>query len=208
MSSCTLGRACSLARPKLPRRISRERCNSIARPDPNSHVRPPHERWSYANCCDARSSGSGLPPRPIRSAARPRRRLAFARCWSARLQTGCRARKTAGDIMTGTGNASVRLTASACATSYWPRPAIDVNGRLDARREAERLIGELRANMDLFAESAMRHSRCPSKDQGGYLGWLQRGQTTPEFDRQVFRLGRGLAACPIESRWGYHVRQH
>lgn len=81
----------------------------------------------------------------------------------------------------------------------------DLNARLDARREAERLIGELRVNMNLFAEFAMRYSRCPSKDQGGYLGWLQRGQTTPEFDRQVFRLGRGLAAYPIESRWGYHV---
>ena len=80
-----------------------------------------------------------------------------------------------------------------------------VNGRLDACREAERLISELRANVVLFAESAMRHSRCPSKHEGGSLGWLQRGQTTPEFDRQVFRLGRGLGACPIESRWGYHV---
>ena len=78
----------------------------------------------------------------------------------------------------------------------------DLNTRLDARHEAERLIGELRVNMALYAEFAMRYSRCPSKDQGGSLGWLQRGQTTPEFDRQVFRLGRGLAAYPIESRWG------
>jgi peptidyl-prolyl cis-trans isomerase C len=81
----------------------------------------------------------------------------------------------------------------------------DFNGRLNARREAERLIGELMANVVLFAEFAMRYSRCPSRNQGGYLGWLQRGQTTPEFDRQVFRLGGGLAAFPIESRWGYHV---
>ncbi len=84
-------------------------------------------------------------------------------------------------------------------------PRDDVDGRLGARREAERLIGGLRVNLDLFAEFAVRHSRCPSKDQGGCLGWLQRGQTTPEFDRQVFRLGQGLAASPIESRWGYHV---
>jgi peptidyl-prolyl cis-trans isomerase C len=59
--------------------------------------------------------------------------------------------------------------------------------------------------MALFAEFAMRYSRCPSKDQGGDLGWLQRGQTTPEFDRQVFCLGQGLAAFPVEFRWGYHV---
>ena len=37
------------------------------------------------------------------------------------------------------------------------------------------------------------------------LGWLQRGQTTPEFDRQVFRLRQGLAGFPVDSRWGYHV---
>ncbi len=87
----------------------------------------------------------------------------------------------------------------------WAASSDDANGRWAARREAERLIGELRVNMALFAEFALRHSRCPSKDQGGYLGWLQPGQTTPEFDRQVFRLGQGLAAFPIESRWGYHV---
>src|SRR3546814_14972204 len=51
----------------------------------------------------------------------------------------------------------------------------------------------------------MRHSDCPSKTQGGELGWLERGQTTPEFDRQVFRLHEGLAGFPVESRWGYHV---
>jgi copper/silver efflux system protein len=53
-------------------------------------------------------------------------------------------------------------------------PRDDVNGRLGARREAERLIGELRVNLDLFAEFAVRYSRCPSKDQGGCLGWLPR----------------------------------
>lgn len=84
-------------------------------------------------------------------------------------------------------------------------PAEDVNGRCSARSEGERLIHELKADPALFAEFATRYSRCPSKEQGGELGWLQRGQTTPEFDRQVFRLGEGLAAFPVESRWGYHV---
>jgi peptidyl-prolyl cis-trans isomerase C len=51
----------------------------------------------------------------------------------------------------------------------------------------------------------MRYSQCPSKDRGGELGWLERGQTTAEYDRQMFRLGAGLAAFPVESRWGYHV---
>ena len=83
--------------------------------------------------------------------------------------------------------------------------ADDVTGRFNARSEGERLIGELKSNPVLFADFAMRHSDCPSKDQGGELGWLERGQTTPEFDRQVFRLREGLAGFPVESRWGYHV---
>ncbi|WP_028839763.1 peptidylprolyl isomerase [Thermomonas fusca] len=81
----------------------------------------------------------------------------------------------------------------------------DVGGRFAAREQAEKLIAELKAQPHLFADFVMRHSDCPSKDEGGELGWLERGQTTPEFDRQVFRLRVGLAAFPVESRWGYHV---
>lgn len=84
-------------------------------------------------------------------------------------------------------------------------PADDVTGRIHANTKGERLIGELKAAPGLFADFAMRYSDCPSKEQGGELGWLQRGQTTPEFDRQIFRLRVGIAAFPVESRWGYHV---
>ena len=84
-------------------------------------------------------------------------------------------------------------------------PADDISARIHAKTEGERLIGELKANPVLFADFALRYSDCPSKDQGGALGWLQRGQTTPEFDRQIFRLREGFTAFPVESRWGYHV---
>ncbi|MBV2209389.1 MAG: peptidylprolyl isomerase [Thermomonas sp.] len=83
--------------------------------------------------------------------------------------------------------------------------ADDVNGRFSAREQAEKLIAELKTQPHLFTDFALRHSDCPSKTDGGELGWLERGQTTPEFDRQVFRLREGLAAFPVESRWGYHV---
>lgn len=81
----------------------------------------------------------------------------------------------------------------------------DVSGRFHAREQAEKLIAELKLQPHLFTDFALRHSDCPSKDEGGELGWLERGQTTPEFDRQVFRLRVGMAAFPVESRWGYHV---
>lgn len=83
--------------------------------------------------------------------------------------------------------------------------ADDINGRFKARTQGEKLIAELKEQAHLFADFALRHSDCPSKEQGGELGWLERGQTTPEFDRQVFRLRQGTAGFPVESRWGYHV---
>jgi len=84
-------------------------------------------------------------------------------------------------------------------------PADDVQGRWQARTDAEGMIAQLRGNPALFADFALRRSDCPSKCEAGELGWLQPGETTPEFDRQVFRLPVGLAAFPVESRWGYHV---
>ncbi|MDR1076022.1 MAG: peptidyl-prolyl cis-trans isomerase [Xanthomonadaceae bacterium] len=86
-----------------------------------------------------------------------------------------------------------------------PATPDDVDERLRARALGEKLIGELRESPALFADFALRHSACPSRQEGGDLGWLQRGQTTPEFDRQIFRLREGLAAYPVESRWGHHV---
>lgn len=81
----------------------------------------------------------------------------------------------------------------------------DVDGRVKMRMQAEAMIARIKDDPMAFTELAMRHSDCPSKDQGGDLGWLEHGQATPEFDRQVFRLRAGLAAFPVESRWGYHV---
>lgn len=86
-----------------------------------------------------------------------------------------------------------------------PAPADDPDARLQARRLADELIAGLQAAPVLFDDFALRHSACPSKDAGGDMGWLQRGQATPEFDRQVFRLREGLAGFPVESRWGCHV---
>lgn len=81
----------------------------------------------------------------------------------------------------------------------------DANARLAAREEGERLIAELRQHPERFTEFAQRHSACPSKDQGGELGWVERGDTTPEFERQLFTLKQGLAALTLESRYGHHV---
>lgn len=81
----------------------------------------------------------------------------------------------------------------------------DSGARTRACQLGEELIADLRGHPERFTEFAMRHSACPSRDEGGELGWVERGQTTPEFDRQLFMLRPGLAGLTIESRYGHHV---
>lgn len=81
----------------------------------------------------------------------------------------------------------------------------DSGARTRACLLGEELIADLREHPERFTEFAMRHSACPSRDEGGELGWVERGQTTPEFDRQLFMLRPGLAGLTVESRYGHHV---
>lgn len=86
-------------------------------------------------------------------------------------------------------------------------PADDAEARSLAREQALALIAELQGDGGRFAELALVHSDCPSKEQGGALGQISKGQTVPEFERQLFRLPEGLAGQPLESRYGFHVVQ-
>lgn len=74
-----------------------------------------------------------------------------------------------------------------------------------AQEKAQSLLALLLQQPEKLAELAQQYSDCPSKETGGNLGQLSKGQTTPEFERQVFMLEVGMAAKPIESRYGYHL---
>lgn len=81
----------------------------------------------------------------------------------------------------------------------------DHEGRDEAKRKAKEIIEQLQGNESLFAELAKKYSACPSKETGGSLGQISKGQTVPEFERQLMPLPQGLVATPLESRYGFHV---
>ena len=75
-----------------------------------------------------------------------------------------------------------------------------------ARAAAAVVLAELRERPERFAELAQAHSRCPSAAQGGNLGQITTGQTTPEFERALTALKPGqLCAEPVATRYGFHV---
>ena len=75
-----------------------------------------------------------------------------------------------------------------------------------ARDDAAAALAELRGHPERFAELAQAHSRCPSAAQGGNLGQITTGQTTPEFEKALIALRPGqLCAEPVATRYGFHV---
>ena len=82
----------------------------------------------------------------------------------------------------------------------------DVPARAEASRQAEALIDLLSTGGAGFAELALAYSACPSKQHGGALGQISRGQTVPEFEATLAQAPVGaVAPRPVETRYGLHV---
>ncbi|ACV26752.1 peptidylprolyl isomerase [Kangiella koreensis] len=81
----------------------------------------------------------------------------------------------------------------------------DIEGRIEKKTVAEKLISKLLKDSSLFTDMVIEYSGCPSNKTGGSLGQISKGQTVPEFERQLFPLDEGIYDKPIESRYGYHI---
>ncbi len=84
-----------------------------------------------------------------------------------------------------------------------PRPSEDAD--LEARATAERALSRARSGED-FARLAREYSDDPgSRDKGGELGWMRRGNLLPEFERVLFDMRPGEISDIVETVVGYHI---
>ncbi len=75
---------------------------------------------------------------------------------------------------------------------------------LSTEEEAKKVLDELNEGVD-FGEMARQHSKDLTKDRGGDLGYFQKGQMIPEFEKACFRLQPGEISDIIKTRFGYHI---
>lgn len=82
----------------------------------------------------------------------------------------------------------------------------DAQSYAQAHAEAVSMLAVLQAKPECFADLARVHSACPSAAQGGNLGQITLGQTTPEFERALVELAPGtMSREPVATRYGLHI---
>ena len=84
-----------------------------------------------------------------------------------------------------------------------PEPSNDAV--LSAREKAERALSRARSGED-FGRLAREYSEDPgSREAGGELGWLRRGQLLPAFEDVLFDMRPGGISDLVETAVGYHI---
>jgi len=75
----------------------------------------------------------------------------------------------------------------------------------DAKKLAQRTLDKARRGDD-FSKLAQESSDCPSKEQGGDLGWFAPSQMVKAFSEAVYALRKpGDIGAVVESEFGFHV---
>lgn len=92
-----------------------------------------------------------------------------------------------------------------------PKPGPD--GKTDqkgvdaARAKAADILKQIKAGGD-FAELAKKNSDDPgSKELGGELGWVVKGQTVAEFEKTAFAQDKGQISDLVQTSYGFHIIQ-
>lgn len=73
----------------------------------------------------------------------------------------------------------------------------------EAKEKIEKISEEV--TKDNFDELAKKYSDCPSKENGGDLGFFSKGKMDPVFENAAFDLDIDEISSPVKTNFGYHI---
>ena len=75
----------------------------------------------------------------------------------------------------------------------------------EVRKRAEDVLSQAKKGAN-FEDLAKKYSEDPgTKDKGGDLGYIVRGQTVAEFEKAAFSLPKGSISDLIKTQYGFHI---
>ncbi|MBS7526114.1 peptidylprolyl isomerase [Fusibacter paucivorans] len=75
---------------------------------------------------------------------------------------------------------------------------------VDTLEKANEVQEALKGDLS-FEEAAKTYSSCPSKENGGDLGFFQKGQMVPEFEAAAFEMATDTVSEPVQTQFGFHI---
>jgi peptidyl-prolyl cis-trans isomerase C len=87
---------------------------------------------------------------------------------------------------------------------FFPARPSNEKASADAKEKAEAVFAAVKADPSRFEELARAHSACSSKEQGGSLGLVRKGDTNPELEQAMAIMDVNSMRL-VRSRHGFHV---
>lgn len=101
---------------------------------------------------------------------------------------------------------SVNVTSNAClAKEFGEVTSVKASHILvDTKAQADMLKAKI-DNGESFESLAKQYSKCPSGQEGGDLGYFERGQMVKSFEDAAFALPIGKVSNPVQTQFGWHI---
>jgi len=102
------------------------------------------------------------------------------------------------------------LDATLHVTQTHARHILIKTNELTSEADARNRLLQLKERIDngvKFDELARLHSEDASASKGGDLGWINPGDTVPDFEKAMNALQAGEVSAPIQSPFGWHLIQ-
>jgi peptidyl-prolyl cis-trans isomerase C len=87
---------------------------------------------------------------------------------------------------------------------FFPARLSNETASAQAKMKAESVLAQVVLEPNRFDELARSHSVCSSKEKGGSLGLVRKGDTNPELEQAMATMDLGSIRL-IRSRHGFHV---